>query len=72
MIEALDDWILDSEFVKNPPSYDFLPDPAQVKGFDPVKLKTAISIAKRSSDINIDSTHADHINLLVKILDNML
>lgn len=72
MIEALDDWILDSEFVKNPPSYDFLPDPAQVKGIDSTKLKTAISIAKRSSEINIDSTHWDHIILLVKILDNML
>ena len=26
MIEALDDWIIESEFVKNPPDYDLLPD----------------------------------------------
>ena len=34
MIEALDDWIIESEFVKNPPDYDLLPDPYTITYID--------------------------------------
>lgn len=72
MIEALDEWLSDSDFVKNVPDYKHLPNVNTVKNIDTETLQKAIDIAKKSKEINLDSTHADHINLLIKVLGDML
>lgn len=70
--EALDEWLLNSDFVKNIPDYKHLPNVNTVKNIDTKTLQKAIDIAKKSKEINLDSTHADHINLLIKVLGDML
>ena len=72
MIEALDDWIIESEFVKNPPDYDLLPDPYIITYIDGDILNKAIELAKQDKSITLDSTHADYIELLITLLENML
>ena len=72
MIEALDDWIIESEFVKNPPDYDLLPDPYTITYIDGDILNKAIELAKQDKSITLDSTHADYIELLITLLENML
>jgi len=72
MIEALDEWILNSEFVKNPPDYDLLPDPYTITYIDGDILHKAIELAKQNKSITLDSTHADYIELLINLLENMI
>ena len=67
MIEALDEWILNSEFVKNPPDYDLLPDPYTITYIDGDILHKAIELAKQNKSITLDSTHADYIELLINL-----
>jgi hypothetical protein len=72
MIEALDEWILNSEFVKNPPDYNLLPDPYTITYINGDILHKAIELAKQDKSITLDSTHADYIELLINLLENML
>jgi|TARA_R100001463_G_scaffold103544_2_gene157903 hypothetical protein len=72
MIEALDEWIIDSEFVKNPPDYDLLPDPYTITYIDGDTLHKAIELAKKDKSITIDSTHADYVELLINLLESMI
>ena len=54
MIEALDKWIIYSEFVKNPPDYNLLPDPYTITFIDGNILHKAIELAKQDKSINIE------------------
>lgn len=72
MIEALDEWLIESEFVKNPPDYDLLPDPYTITYIDGDALHKAIELAKQDKRITIDSTHADYIELLINLLESMI
>ena len=72
MIEALDEWILNSEFVKNPPDYNLLPDPYTITYIDGNTLHKAIELAKQDKSITLDSTHSDYIELLITLLENMI
>ena len=72
IIEALDKWIIDSEFVKNPPDYNLLPDPYTITFIDGNILHKAIELAKQNKSINIDSTHKDYIELLINLLKSMI
>jgi len=72
MIEALDEWILNSEFVKNPPDYNLLPDPYTLTDIDGDTLHKAIELAKQDKSITLDSTHADYVELLINLLESMI
>lgn len=72
MIEALDEWILNSEFVKNAPDYNLLPDPYTITCIDGDTLHKAIELAKQDKSITSDSIHADYIKLLINLLEDMI
>jgi len=72
MIEALDEWLIESEFVKNPPDYDLLPDPYTITYIDGDTLYKAIELAKVDDSITLDSTHQDYIELLINLLEDMI